>query len=286
MCKKLIYLIFFMVILVLAGEPVWGADLAAYWDSRYPAAWATATATQMRDALQTAGYTVLDADELKTWMDAHIPGGAGSVVVFCQDIVPDTVAETMSATCTIRRYLDAGGKVVWYSDWPFYYVGHSGPSQDTWDAAGATAILGFDAATGPGDSWNVVALTPDGVDWGLTETWQSRRPTSPTVTTNLTVLATDNAGNAAAWVKHYVPGDIYGGFVRYFDVDTVVGTRVPNYDDVQRLAEYRLGPFPYASKPSPADGSTIDGLPYPPDYIYAVMTFTAGDFAVYPHEVF
>jgi hypothetical protein len=41
-----------------------------------------------------------------------------------------------------------------------------------------------------------------------------------------------------------------------------------------------FGPWPYASNPSPANGSAINGFPYPPDYIYAVMNFEAGDFAV------
>ncbi|MHC4500776.1 MAG: hypothetical protein ACYS21_16890 [Planctomycetota bacterium] len=31
-----------------------------------------------------------------------------------------------------------------------------------------------------------------------------------------------------------------------------------------------------ASNPNPANGSSIDGLPYPPDYIYVVLTFDAG----------
>ena len=80
----------------------------------------------MRDALEQAGYRVIDGAELKSWMDGHIADGELSVVVMCRDIVPDTVAETQDTNCTIRRYLDAGGKVVWYSDWPFYYRGTTG----------------------------------------------------------------------------------------------------------------------------------------------------------------
>jgi len=48
-----------------------------------------------------------------------------SVVVFCPDIAPDTVVESMSYRCTLRRYLDAGGKIVWYADIPMFYQGHS-----------------------------------------------------------------------------------------------------------------------------------------------------------------
>jgi hypothetical protein len=167
--------------------------------------------------LAAAGYTILNANELKTWMDARIADKKLSVVVMTQDVVPDTVAETQTSSCTIRKYLDAGGKVVWYADWPFYYQGKADGTMVTWGSAGASGVLGFNAATGPNDSMNVVTLTPEGITWGLTQTWQSQRPTSPTVAPNITVLAKDNAGGAAAWAKHFLPNDNFRGFVRFRD---------------------------------------------------------------------
>ncbi len=102
MCRKLKYLIFLMSVLgtaqVQAQVEEW--DRAAYWDGRYPSAWCGG-GQGIRDGLEAAGYTILDADELKVWMDGHIADKALSVVVFCQDVVPDTVAETMSDTCTL-----------------------------------------------------------------------------------------------------------------------------------------------------------------------------------------
>ncbi|MGD8499259.1 MAG: LamG domain-containing protein, partial [Phycisphaerales bacterium] len=272
MCKKLICLSFFILVLGLAQGQAWGQsdwDRVAYWDARYPAAWSGGGQT-VRDGLEAAGYPILDADELKTWMDARIADGALSVVVFCQDVAPDTVAETMSDTCTLRRYLDAGGKVVWYSDWPFYYQGSSDGTMTTWAVPGAVNVLGFDAATGPGDTYEEVALTAAGVSWGLTETWQSRRPTSATVTENLTVLATLSGGSAAAWVKHYVPGDNYRGFVRIYDRDGQA-----NVDDIIRVAEY-MGTK--ASNPYPADGAIH------PD-VWASLAWSAGAFAE-SHDVY
>ncbi len=221
-------------------------DRVAYWDGRYPQAWGGG-GEGMRDALEAAGYTILDADELKTWMDAHIADKALSVVVFCKDVVPDTVAESMENTCTLRKYLDAGGKVVWYSDWPIYYQGSSDGSMVTWGSAGATSVLGFNASSGPGDTNEEVVFTEAGVAWGLTQTWESRRPTSVTITENLTALATISSGSAAAWVKHYLPGDKYRGFVRIFDRDGEA-----NPDDIMRLAEYMAM---RSGSPNPADGA-------------------------------
>ncbi len=249
MCRKLVYLIFFMSVLVTAQvqAQVEEWDRVAYWDGRYPSAWGGG-GEAIRDGLEAAGYTVLDADELKVWMDAHIADKALSVVVFCRDIVPDTVAESMSDTCTLRKYLDAGGKVVWYSDWPIYYQGSSDGSQVTWGGAGASNVLGFNASSGPNDTYDEVVFTEAGIAWGLTQTWESQRPTSVTITENFTPLATISSGSAAGWVKHYLPGDKYRGFVRIFD-----RTGAPeNVDDIIRIAEYMAM---RSGGPNPADGA-------------------------------
>ena len=248
MCKKLVCLMLITLTLTLshgyAQEMAW--DRTAYWDARYPSAWGGG-GEATRDALEAAGYAILDADALKTWMDARITDKALSVVVMCRDVVPDTVAESMTANCTIRRYMDAGGKVIWYSDWPFYYVGHADGNMDTWSGAGATGVMGFNASSGPNDNNEDVVFTDAGIEWGLTETWASRRPTSPTITDNLTALATVSSGSAAAWVKHFVPGDTYRGFVRIYDRDGQ-----PNPEDVMRVAEYIVTK---AGCVSPPDGS-------------------------------
>ncbi|UCE48181.1 MAG: hypothetical protein JSW47_21600, partial [Phycisphaerales bacterium] len=143
-------------------------DRVAYYDDRYPTGWADPDVAQgVRDYLSMLGYTVLNADELKTWMDARIADSALSVVVFCQDIVPDTVTETQDASCTLRKYLDAGGKIVFYADIPFYYQGHADGTQTTWGVGGSINILGFNAAGAAWDSWNTVSITPAGDSWGL-----------------------------------------------------------------------------------------------------------------------
>ncbi|HLB73519.1 MAG TPA: hypothetical protein VJJ98_05835, partial [Sedimentisphaerales bacterium] len=268
MCRKLVLLILFVLIpqIAAADDPLW--DRAAYWDGRYPTNWADAgTAAAVRDALAAAGYTVLNADQLKTWMDGHIADGELSVVVFCMDIAPDTVVETNTAACTLRQYLDAGGKIVFYADIPFYNQGHANNTNTNWAMGGSTGILGFSAASATWDRNQVVQFTTAGTNWGLTETWSSVRPTAPNVTDNLTVLATDSFGDAAAWVKHYLPGDTYRGFVRTRDVGGM-----PNVGDLMRLAEYVATK---AQTPIPADGSHIAPQYYPPN-VYMILDYTPG----------
>ena len=105
MCRKLFLALVFLLAFGLASahaqEVQW--IKAAWWDSRYATNWAAAAdALVVRDGVQAAGYEILDADQLKTWMQARISDKKYSVVVFCQDVPPDTVCETMSSTCTLR----------------------------------------------------------------------------------------------------------------------------------------------------------------------------------------
>ncbi|HNS19088.1 MAG TPA: PKD domain-containing protein [Sedimentisphaerales bacterium] len=201
---------------------------AAYWDTRYSTSWVHGSA--IRDALQSAGYEVLNADQLALWMDARIVDGKPSVVVFCQDLAPDTVYEAATSSCTLREYLDAGGKIVWYGDIPLYYQGHSNGMRTEFGTGGSLGALGFNAAGGVWDRGEQVTLTEDGRSWGLTQTWVSTRPA---LSANVRVLARDSVGQAAGWVKHFVSGDGYRGFVRFSDSGAV-----PGVADVRRVAEY------------------------------------------------
>ena len=238
------------------AQPNFIWDRAAYWDGRYPTCFTHGRS--LRDAFEFAGYKILDADQLKTWMDARIADGMPSVVVFCQDIAPETVAESASSACTLRRYLDAGGKIVWYADIPMFYQGHSDGTETGWGHNGSINVLGFNAAGAPWDSEDEVAFTADGRNWGLTETWRSERPTSRS---GLRVLARDASGYAAAWVKHYVPGDSYRGFVRLFD-----RPGEPNFNDVRRVAEYPNVPEPIVFDNQAESEDDIIGVFYYPWY--------------------
>ncbi len=266
MSRQLVYVVLLAALLGLGVAQAQGSPYvrAVYWDSAYPAGWAGG-GEAVRDALEDAGYQLLDAAALRSWMDDRIADGKMSVVVFCRDIVPDTVAETQDADCTIRQYLNSGGKVVWYADIPFYYCGHAG-SQDTWGTDGSVNVMGFNMAGGAWDSGNTVTITDAGTTWGLTATWASQRPTTPDGWADLTILATDDAGNPAAWAAHYVPGDTFRGFVRISDVGGD-----PSVDDLMAVAEYYQA-LPIAMAPKP-DNDETDVVPE------TTLSWTAGDFA-------
>jgi len=251
--RKLVHSGILVLILLLFGGPARATYLAAYWDENYPTHWSDwAITVEIRNYFAAAGYEILDADELKTWMDRRIADGAPSAVIFCRDVAPDTVVETNTAGCMLRRYLDAGGKIVFHGDIPFYNQGNRGGGETEWGVWGSYCVLGFDAACveweTTWDSGDIVQITAAGQTWGLTEPWASQRPMRPYAWPHLTVLAVDGAGNAAGWAAHYVEGDTTRGFVRLFDWDDSPWSK-PNQQDMQRVAQYGLGP-------EPADGAT------------------------------
>jgi len=276
MGRRLVYMLLTLSVLGSTAAYAQGSayDRVAYWDGDYGTAWA-GDGGPVRDALEAVGYTVVDAEQLKTWMDARISDGKLSVVVMCRDAVPDTVAETQDENCTIRRYLEAGGKVVWYSDIPFYYQTTSGGANTTWGDAGSQNALGLAGSSAPRDTYDDVTLTEDGIAWGLTETWQSRRPTLPDAWDNLTILAVDAAGNAAGWVAHYVEGDTFRGFVRIHDHGDGDGSF--SIDNLIAVAEY-MEVFTTAMAPVPGEGATDIARD-------VVLSWTAGDLAA-SHDVY
>ncbi len=247
MYRRLLYVFAMTLVCGLSVVQAQDWDRAVYWDARCRTGWAdNDSSIAVRDGCVAAGYKLLNADELKTWMDGHIADKALSVVVLARDNVPNTVVETVDASCTLRKYLDAGGKIVFYADIPFYDIAHTDGTWDNPQTGGQAAILGIGTDL-TWDSGNTVKITGAGAAWGLTATWASLRATPASKVSQ--VLATDDGGNAAAWVKFFVPGDYYRGFVRLWDR----GGRPP-VEDIIRVAEYK-GLAAYA--PVPADG-TID----------------------------
>lgn len=203
-------------------------EAVAYYDSRYPDAWISGE-TYLRDYLQKRGFTVKDADALKTWMDAGIAKGdaRGAVCVFCQDAVPDTVVESMLPTATVRKFLELGGGVVYVSNWPFYWQGHNDGTYTEWGPVGCRYVLaGFTLQFN--DDGQPCTITDEGYRWGLRKTWNSQRAIESGFTPHI-VLAKSTGGYPAAWVYFFHPDGV-GGFVRIHD-------RVINYQGDDALCQ-------------------------------------------------
>lgn len=198
-------------------------------DTRYRNSWTGSTDTLV-DYLSARNFTPMNADDLGNWMKEKVLSNSaqGTIVVMAQDIVPDTIAGQNSSTALIRKYLDAGGKVIWIGDIPMYYQGRSDGSIVNWGVSGAQGILGvthiFDNEGTP------VTFTQDGLDYGLTKQYESVRPLqgTPAVT-----LAKGKDGLASAYILRFQNG---GEFIRL--VDRPSGTMISVSRDVATHEKY------------------------------------------------
>jgi len=180
-----------------------------YYDTRYPFSWITrAKALIYKNFLVANGFTAMNADELKTFMQGN---GVGSLVVMAQDIMPDTVADVQNSGAIVRKYLDAGGTLVWMQEVPFYFVGSATGAITTWNAAGGQNVLGI---TWSSSSCGDVDVFKDGSAIGIATRWTSCRPVS---SSQVSITYTGTNSGAAAWLKNYNAAYPQTGFIRLWD---------------------------------------------------------------------
>lgn len=213
----------------LAGTQGQSVRRAVFWDADVPALYRGHEA--LRDHLAGSGYEVLDSDGLVDFMTQRTDGSHASVVVFAVDQVPDAMGATAADTVLFRRYLDAGGRIVWLGYPPYSIVRE--PESGAFvrvDMGRTGAVLGVDHSAATGDVYAARA-TEAGSAWGLPRTWSSGLGVDPGDVS--TVLAVEERGRATAWVRRYsdAPG---GGFVRIWGrLDPI-----PDPAVVQRVAEF------------------------------------------------
>jgi eukaryotic-like serine/threonine-protein kinase len=198
---------------VFALNVVRGAGLrrAIFWDAAYAKSNTLRWDEPLKTYFSARGYDVLDAAGLQAFLEARIADRAPSVVVFAMDDLPDTVRDGAQRGA-FRRYLDAGGKVVWPGVPPL-----TAPLDRTtgefdmkfrFDAM--RALLGVGLGSGNFDAITE-RVTPAGRRWNLEGWWTAAWSADPASVT--TVLAFDEYGGAGAWVKRY-GGPEGTGFVR------------------------------------------------------------------------
>lgn len=180
------------------------------------------------------GYQVVDERALGDFLRARIEDRAPSVIVFAIDHLPPSAVDTTALDRSpLRRYLDAGGKVVWPGVPPLLFPKDpktgdipGGLASLRW--ANPTKLLGVPHDAAMFDQRGVRA-TDAGKRWGLPARWRTGWGIDPD--RSITVLGLDEFGLASAWYRRY-GGPEGTGFVR-----------VPSDDPmtVYLAAEYRPG---------------------------------------------
>jgi hypothetical protein len=205
-----------------------------FFDSAYIKAASVQDPTLLSRYFANRGYRVLDEKALGEFLQARIADRAPSTLMFAVDHLPPSAVDTSAIEQSpLRRYLDAGGKVVWPGIPPLLFP----RDPKTGDVPGGLASLKWVNATKllgvPHDASmfdaHGVRVTDAGKRWGLQTRWRAGWGIDPD--TSITVLGLDDYGLAASWVRRY-GGPEGTGFVR-----------VPP-DDMMTMflaAEYRPG---------------------------------------------
>src|SRR5688572_6086800 len=89
-------------------------DRVAVFDPSIERVWTADPASIAESLEQSGGYAVLNAKELKRWLALRIEkGAAGTICAFLQGVVPKGIADEPFDQCPARRYMMAGGRIVW-----------------------------------------------------------------------------------------------------------------------------------------------------------------------------
>jgi outer membrane protein assembly factor BamB len=219
-----------------AGPPP-AALRAVYFDARVPYR-SFEGDRELRDFLTDASYRWVTRRDVEGLLEARIADRLPSVVVFATDSVPAALIEEKDGRpCLVRRYLDAGGKVVWLSPIPFLYTfdpasNQMGPVKSE-DLDRGKRLFGI-ATDNPFEGECRAESTELGKRWGLPAGWwTSQGPVSPQL--GVEALATDEHGHAATWVKRFGGPDGTGLVVHWGRA-----RRLPDPRVVQALAEHGL----------------------------------------------
>ncbi len=156
--------------------------MVAYFDKHeYPAtSWIPLNlAESLKDELEREGFKPLGARELRDWMIEVIEDqrAQNTLVVFLQDVAPDTILDRFTPDALVRQYLDHGGCILWLGDIPFWYRGKEGEEKPEpiygnlvpINLLGVIPVITYTPT-------DVVEITKEGRKLGLTIKWTSHRP--------------------------------------------------------------------------------------------------------------
>ncbi|OGU25674.1 MAG: hypothetical protein A2X66_09190 [Ignavibacteria bacterium GWA2_54_16] len=212
---------------------------AVFWETRpgFSGRWFSGgTDEWIRDYFKREGYEVIDAKGLEVLMEQEASAGSGSVVVFADNRAPQSVVKEESEKALLRKYLNAGGKIVWLGPDPIAWKRDSLGKFEGINYDRSVRILGirYPGKSLEGIGWYNSTVTGEGKKWGLSGWGVGLGCVDPSQVS--TVLARDEHGMAGAWVKNF-GGKEGTGLVQLF----IPRDKIIDLYHVKRVAEYGLG---------------------------------------------
>ncbi len=155
---------------------------------------------RVADYFAGAGYEMLDAAALDSFLTVRLEDHVPSVVVVAMDAIPGSVVSPPDTGSLLRRYLDGGGKVVWLGLPPLLLERNEEGQVTGVNREAPTVLLGVSHAVWNADDYPI-SPTAEGRKWGLRSRWIGVGGIDPSEP--VTVLAIDELGRAAMWVRSY-----------------------------------------------------------------------------------
>lgn len=205
--------------------------LAVYFDSTLALQPFSAGARLAYDYFREQGYEPLDGAGLARFLAARIADAAPSVVVMALDFLPRALLAEPTDSGLLRRYLQAGGKVVGFSTPLGSAVRDSTGAVLGDDPAAMEKVLGVPAGALDYDQ-ELATPTAEGRRWGLGARVRGDYPIAAAAVSS--VLAADGDGRATAWVKRFGAGRPGTGYVQLWGL----GASAERLPLIRAAAEY------------------------------------------------
>lgn len=152
--------------------------------------------------LKEKGFEQLDSARLYHFLTQRILDQQPSVIVFAYDMIPSNMVGDNPEEGLIRKYLEAGGKILWFGNTPNLYS-FDQKSRPVMDTSIASRMLGINIVR-PEESGNYYSkATQAGLNYGLSS-WLTI--TYSTIAPDGVIpLAYDEFNRVSAWIKKFNP---------------------------------------------------------------------------------
>lgn len=184
---------------------------AVFWDEsllpRSSQAAAPAEARELVAGLVSRGYQVLNRPALQAFLEDPGLERIGAVLVIAADGLP---SQDFGERSRFARFLSGGGTLVWLGRPPGMVVRDESGAFQRLDEEIPSRLLGVPVDTWNGDRYPAMS-TAAGKRRGLPAFWTAT-PAVSRASPGMEVLASDDFGRPAAWVRHF-GGRAGSGFV-------------------------------------------------------------------------
>lgn len=192
---------------------------------------------QIAPYLQEKGFEKLDSSGLYAFVNARIRDQYPSAIVFTFPLIPKRLIEGGARASLIWRYLEGGGKIIWFGDVPnFYELDDNGNFKRDPSVGSQLLDVTYLDTTESGNYYS--RTTQEGLNWGF-PSWMKTTGTPIQHTENIIPFAYDEFGRVSAWRKPFSkkPGT---GFLSFRTWAHNIQIKKEDLELIYRIAIYGL----------------------------------------------